>query len=344
MNKKLFLILIICTLVFSCGNFILDSDPKNTPENNFEIFWKEFDRYYAFFNLRNINWDSVYTAHRPYVNPETSGQELFQIFSSMLNVFRDVHVNLYTPLGSYAYKRLEEQHYQNFDHMVVNNEYLKDGLQSAGNYMYSYGRLENQLGYLLISTFSGNEDIYKRIDYVFLQLSWYQVKGLIIDIRDNAGGNTAGSDYIASRFADKKRLYEYVRWRNGPGHSDFTELTPHYVEPSEKAPFKKPVAVLINRNCFSTAEAFVLAMKTFPNVITIGDTTGGGAGNPIMRELPNGWVYRIPRWISYTPELKCYEGVGIAPDIKVDISYNDSRNRKDPILDKAIEILKENMF
>ena len=208
--------------------------------------------------------------------------------------------------------------------------------------MYTYGELEDKLGYLYISTFSGHEDIYRRIDYVLLQFNWYGVKGIVIDIRDNVGGNTASSDYIASRFADKKRLYEYVQWRNGPEHSDFTELIPHYVEPSEKQRFNKPVVVLTNRNCFSTAEAFVLAMRTFPNVTIVGDTTGGGAGNPIMRELPNGWVYRIPRWIAYTPDMESYEGIGLAPDINVDITFNDAKNGRDTILDKAIEVLKGN--
>ena len=72
----------------------------------------------------------------------------------------------------------------------------------------------------------------------------------------------------------------------------------------------------------------------------IGDTTSGGlGGQPITRELPNGWVYRIPTARELTPEKEIFEGVGIPPDIAVWITEQDSLNGKDTILEKAIQIL-----
>ncbi len=54
-------ILISLLVFYGCDEMIVGSDPENTPENNFVIFWKDFDMYYAQFSLRHIDWDSVYT-------------------------------------------------------------------------------------------------------------------------------------------------------------------------------------------------------------------------------------------------------------------------------------------
>jgi C-terminal processing protease CtpA/Prc len=101
------------------------------------------------------------------------------------------------------------------------------------------------------------------------------------------------------------------------------------------------VAVLTNRRCFSATEEFVLAMKVLPHVVVVGDTTGGGIGNPLYRELPNGWVYQVPRWIEFTPEMTIIEGVGLAPDFPVSISKADSDRGRDTILEEAIRLLGE---
>jgi len=77
-----------------------------------------------------------------------------------------------------------------------------------------------------------------------------------------------------------------------------------------------------------------------PYVVTIGDTTGGGAGNPIARELPNGWSYRIPRWIAYTADTTSYQGIGLPPDTTVWITPEDAAQMRDPILETAIGILQ----
>jgi len=59
--------------------------------------------------------------------------------------------------------------------------------------------------------------------------------------------------------------------------------------------YTDPIALLTNRRTFSAAESFVLAMRTLPQVTIVGDTTGGGSGNPLHRELPNGWGLSVSR-------------------------------------------------
>jgi C-terminal processing protease CtpA/Prc len=81
-------------------------------------------------------------------------------------------------------------------------------------------------------------------------------------------------------------------------------------------------------------------MKALPNVTVIGDTTGGGSANPITLTLPNGWSYRVSRWIQYTAQKTIFEGIGLPPNIPLWISPADSAAGRDAILERAIQFLR----
>ncbi|MCG7534265.1 serine hydrolase [Pseudoalteromonas sp. OOF1S-7] len=64
------------------------------PVANFEYFWHTFNDYYAFFALRDIDWQAAYTTYRPQINAGTSPQQLASVFEAMLEDFDDTHVSL----------------------------------------------------------------------------------------------------------------------------------------------------------------------------------------------------------------------------------------------------------
>ena len=112
--KKQTILALLCIMFASCGDLFLGSDPKNTPEKNFEILWNDFDKTYSFFELKNINWDSLYAVYRPKVTNQTTGEQLFDITSAMLAHLRDGHVDLNTPHGIYSYKGWYNRFPENF--------------------------------------------------------------------------------------------------------------------------------------------------------------------------------------------------------------------------------------
>ncbi len=81
-------------------------------------------------------------------------------------------------------------------------------------------------------------------------------------------------------------------------------------------------------------------MRTLPQVTVVGDTTGGGSGNPVYRELPNGWTSRVPRWLEFTSDFEPFEGVGLAPDIWVSTPDALLESGTDRIFETAVEILR----
>jgi carboxyl-terminal processing protease len=52
----------------------------------------------------------------------------------------------------------------------------------------------------------------------------------------------------------------------------------------------KLVVVLTSRSTASAVESFVMSMRVLPHTTIAGDATGGGVGDPVFRELPNGWT------------------------------------------------------
>lgn len=310
-----------------------------SPEVNFERIWKEFDLRYSFFEVKKINWDSVYSVYRPQVKSNTLGGELFQIMSSMLSILKDGHVNLYTPYGTFAYSDWHTKYPKNFISAEAVTKYLSRDYGTLAQGYLRYGKINDSIGYIYVgpNLMGSNTEWTKAIDQIIDSLK--NTKGIIIDIRNNGGGSDGLGMIIASRFYDRQRTYSYISWRSGPKHTDFTQISPSAVQPAGKQQYLKPVALLTNRHCFSAAEGTILMFRVLPNVTTIGDTTGGGSGNPITLMLPNGWSYRLSRWIQYTADKEVFEGRGLPPKIPVSISEADFNAGKDAILEYAVSYL-----
>ena len=142
------------------------------------------------------------------------------------------------------------------------------------------------------------------------------------------------AEKLASLFVNQRTCGGYMRHKTGPGHGDFSEPQPLWIEPFASLRWQKPVAVLTNRRTFSAANSFAMYMHGLPGVALIGDRTGGGAGMPFSSELPNGWGVRFSACPMYDRDMKCTEE-GIDPDVKVDISAEDYARGVDTIIEAA---------
>ena len=328
--------------MLGCEKLFFEPDPANTPENNFEIFWKDFDLYYAQFQIRNINWDSVYAGTRPHISSATTERELFGTLSNIVSMLDDMHTSLYTPLGD-VYWRSRAQGVYPSRKFINPCKYIVCGSNQA-TIMESRMCKNKNIGYINIYTFEGSgssslfDDRYLLIDDILQQFK--DTKGLLIDVRWNGGGNSGNAELVASRFADQKRVYTKFLMKNGPGKNDFSEWKTRSISPNGSFHYTKPVIVLSSRGTSSAAEDFVMAMQVLPQVTIVGDTTGGGIGNPIFRELPNAWTYRLSTKIGATAEGSIIEGKGIPPDVPVITTIADSLRGVDRIVEKGIELIE----
>lgn len=158
-------------------------------------------------------------------------------------------------------------------------------------------------------------------------------------MRDNGGGNLTTAQRLAGRFTNEKVLVGYMTHKTGPGHNDFSDPAPVYLESSTGIRWQKKAVVLTNRRSFSATNDFVNCMRQLPLVTIVGDKTGGGSGLPFSSEIPNGWSIRFSASPMYDTDMNQLE-FGIDPDIKVDMTSEDMQRGKDTMIEKACEILK----
>jgi C-terminal processing protease CtpA/Prc len=255
----------------------------------------------------------------------------------MLAPLRDVHVYFRKPDGS-AIPTYISPYQANFDINVLIQYGARNGARQVSA-AWGYFLLDS-IPYIGIGAWSSDFNV-SDFDLVFEQFK--NSPAMIIDVRMNGGGNDQLAYQVAGRFTKEYRAVGYVKTRNGPNHGDFTSLTSRVLLPRGTWQFDKPVVLLIGRKCFSSNESFISAMREIPNVTVIGDTTGGGSGNPTFFKLSNGYDYSVSRWIAYTADMKVIEWNGIPPDIYRKASPSDFVNGVDPVLEFALVWLKTKM-
>lgn len=330
-TRKFGFLFLVLALFISCEKLFMDSKPKNTPTDIFEVFWINLDEKYSYFVLKNINWDSVYTATKPLIYDEMNRNELWDVLSNMFCALKDDgHVGVYGDGRHTKWDACNTITYnRNFDLDLIKTNYLDNPLKYSGPLAYN---IINSVGYIYYSSFANTvseADIDFLIDY------FKDTKGLIIDIRDNHGGNDGNGKLIESRLLRTKTLVESIYYKNGSGHNDFALPQKLYISPKGNIQYTKPVAVLTNRNCYSASSSFASRMWTLPHVSLIGDTTLGGAGRPKFFDLPNGWIVRYSSTYALRVDGYNYEN-GVPPDYYIEMDETDIENGEDTIIEYAI--------
>lgn len=333
--RKILLPLYLFTflLLTSC----VDTEEKpDTPTGNFEALWEIMDQHYCFFGYKQqeygLDWQQVYNKYRVRVSDRMDDTQLFEVLSSMLGELRDGHVNLYTSYDMGRYWTWHEAYAQNFSDSLE-RRYLGTDYKITGGLRYRV--LSDNIGYIRYESFQqaiGESGLDDALSYLAL------CRGLIIDIRNNGGGDLTTAEMLAARFVQEKTLVGYIQHKTGSGHNDFSNPEERYLEPSSRIRWHKPVCVLTNRSVYSAANDFASMMHALPQVILVGDHTGGGSGLPMSSSLPNGWSVRFSSCPLYDKDLQQTE-FGIAPDVDISLTDEDTARGIDTIIEKAREIL-----
>jgi C-terminal processing protease CtpA/Prc len=326
---------VLCAFLTSCHDI---EDYDNTVEGNFEQLWTAVDQHYCFFNEKNINWDSIHTVYAKRLESIQSTTGLFNLCSDMLDELRDGHVNLAASFNTSYYRDWWSLYPQNYNERNVLQNYLNFTYRTLG--YVNYGYLMDDIGYMHISSFAsgiGDGNMSSILNYFRI------CRGLIIDVRDNGGGNLDNVETYITHFLKQRTLAGYILHKTGTGHSDFSEPYAYYYDPAPEGSqmwLVRPIIVLTNRSTYSAANNFVSIMKQLPNVKIVGATTGGGSGMPLTLELKCGWTLRM----SAAPILDANGNsteFGIEPTqgCAVDISAEDEAAGRDSIIDFAINLI-----
>lgn len=326
---------IICPVLMSVllSGCIREEEFDNTPQGNFEALWKIIDEQYCFLDYKQIDWDAIRDKYQPLITSNMSNDGLFEVLGNMLAELKDGHVNLYSASNTARYWDWYLDYPRNYDEALVEQYLGRDYRISSG---LKYTILDDNIGYISYTSFSsgiGEGNLDEALSYLAA------CNGLIIDVRNNGGGNLTYSTRLAARFTNERILTGYIQHKTGPGHNDFSEPEPIYIDPSDGVRWQKKAVVLTNRHSYSATNDFINAMRYMPQVTLLGDKSGGGSGLPFTSELPNGWTVRF----SASPHLdadKQQIEFGIDPDVKVDMTEEDKARGLDTLIEAARRLLQ----
>lgn len=337
--KKWLVVVILVTyhssLITSCVD---ETEHDNTPQGNFEALWTIIDEHYCFFDYKQheygLDWNHIYNIYKVRANNEPNRDQLFEVLTDMLAELKDGHVNLSTAFDLGRYWNWHEDYPANFSD-TLQRRYLSTDYKIASGLRYTI--LDDNIGYVYYESFQdgiGEGNLDEVIRYLAL------CNGLILDIRNNGGGNLTYAEKLAARFCNEKTLVGYLQHKTGKGHNDFSKMEEQYLEPSGNMRWQKPAVVLTNRHVFSAANEFVKYMKCLPMVKVVGDKTGGGAGLPFSSTLPNGWTVRFSACPMYDRQRQNTE-FGIEPDYYINLTDDDFSRGRDTLIEFARKLLVE---
>ena len=168
--------------------------------------------------------------------------------------------------------------------------------------------LGDEIGYIKLLEF--REGTAKELDKALEKLKKKNIKGLILDLRNNPGGLLISAVEVASRFLPTGEVVVSTKSRDGESLS--------YKAFSCKTKILKiPMVVLINGGSASGSEIVAAALRENKRAILLGEKSFGKASVQSVVPLFDGSALRITTAKYYTPSGKSIHQNGIEPDILV---------------------------
>jgi carboxyl-terminal processing protease len=193
--------------------------------------------------------------------------------------------------------------------------------------------LESGLGYIQLNAFG--EDTTRDLKRVVADLVRQDARGLILDLRGNGGGYLATAVEVSSEFlSDGVVLTE----RFGDGREEV------YRARAGGQATTIPLVVLVDGGSASASEIVAGALQDYGRARLVGETTygKGSVQDWIPLDGDQGAVrVTIARW--FTPKDRQINQLGLTPDVEVAITDEDLKAGLDPQLDKAVEVLLDQL-
>ena len=197
----------------------------------------------------------------------------------------------------------------------------------------AYKMLDNNIGYIQISQFTGSTD--KEFEKAFEDLESQGMTSVIYDLRNNGGGIVDTATNILDYLLPKGTVM-YTMDKAGNRH-DYNSDASHK---------EIPTVVLVNGNTASSAEIFTGAIRDFKYGTIIGTQTYGKGIVQTSFKLQDDSAVKLTTHKYYTPSGECIHGQGITPDIVLEYEFLGGEDDEyaveyDNQLQKALEVLQQ---
>ena len=325
-------------LFLSCSDILVPESEENRNVEDFEAAWTHIDKVYPLFEFKKIDWDSIHTVYRARAEM-TDGDEIYPLLYDLVGEIKDGHAKIHTKGGDgirpYTPPRFVKDD-KAFNPNLI-RKYFDKPLQILAENAIAYEFITNNVGYVRLPTFG--RVMRKNVDEIDKVVKYFTgADGVIIDVRDNNGGGSAGFVPIIERFIDSTIS-------TGAAFRVDENFPQGNIVPNGSIHFTGPIVILINGATFSAGEVFVDVLSQLEYVTLIGDTTAGGgvsANSDARHFLPSGKSIKIHYEAILKLDGEPLEWNGVAPDIRVPQTEADIINGRDFQLEEAVELLSVN--
>ena len=304
-----------------------------------------FPKQYSYASLKGIDWATLLEKSRPELEGAQTSCEFALKLVKLLKWAEDPH--LWVDVDGQRFEtsiiKIAENNsnLQQLFSQLHDHKFSKDFMSVAG--------VVDSIGYISLRDWT--------TDFFTLPLTTYaspktppvpamdvikellKYPNLVIDVRENKGGNERFARKFAALFIKDSIAYEKVKYYNASSGKFDKEQIKWLVPRKNHLTYSGNIYVLSGPSVFSSNESFVLMMKQVPNVQVIGMKTYGSSGNPMPHELSNGVVIYLPSWQAYTLEGQLIEGNGVEPDLEMITSKEDFQN-KDGLFERVMKMIK----
>jgi carboxyl-terminal processing protease len=191
---------------------------------------------------------------------------------------------------------------------------------------------EGNIAYVEFFHFTENSD--SEFRGIAKQIS--NTNGLILDLRGNPGGYLESAVNIASWFVSKNEPVVIENFGNGEEDNIYRSKGYGRLEDMK-------TVILIDEGSASASEILAGALRDHKGIQIVGQKSFGKGSVQQLEKLKGGSSVKltVAKWL--TPNGVCIEEEGITPDFEVEITEEDVDEMRDPQLEKALELFRENV-
>lgn len=184
--------------------------------------------------------------------------------------------------------------------------------------------LEDGFGYLRITNFQSatGEDVRKAVSQMKKD-SKGQLKGMVLDLRNNPGGVLGAAVSVSDAFLNKGKVV-YTEGRAQDAALDFNATPGDILHGA-------PLVILVNAGSASASEIVAGALQDHQRAVIMGTPTFGKGSVQTIFPMSNDTAVKITTARYYTPAGRSIQAEGIIPDIKVEplqVTRTDADNRQ----------------
>ncbi|MDP2911914.1 MAG: S41 family peptidase [Candidatus Omnitrophota bacterium] len=191
--------------------------------------------------------------------------------------------------------------------------------------------LDSGIGYIRLAEFQENSP--KDLAEALKKLEGDDLKGLVLDLRNNPGGLLDVAVDVAGKFIEEGKIVVSTKGRVETQNFEFKSKNKNHH-------LNYPMVVLVNGGSASASEIVAGALQDYKRAIIIGTKSFGKGSVQTVVPMSDGSAIRVTTSKYFTPKGRSIHGEGIMPDIVVE--YQEP-SLKDKEVDKETALIEKLM-